>query len=99
VELVFPGDASAVVTANQLSTELGDEVVILGLHDSVYYGLSQVGTRVWQLLQTPRTLDDLVTALVAEYDVSRERVAADLQRLLSELQTRGLVAITVPDRS
>jgi hypothetical protein len=37
----LPSDAVAVVSADQLSTRLGDEVVILGLRDSVYYGLSE----------------------------------------------------------
>jgi hypothetical protein len=97
VKRVFPADATAVVSAGQLSTELGGEVVILGLQDSVYYGLSQVGTRIWQLLQTPHTLDQIVSVLVAEYDVTRERADADLQSLLADLHARGLIAINHPD--
>jgi Coenzyme PQQ synthesis protein D (PqqD) len=97
VEGRFPGNASAVATANQLSTTLGDEVVILGLRDSVYYGLSKVGVRIWELLQKPRTLDDIAAVLVAEYDVTLDQARADLQDLLGDLQARGLVAITPAD--
>lgn len=95
----FPSDASAVATSDQLSTELGGEVVILGLRDSVYYGLTDVGARIWALLQTPRTLADLVQVIVREYDVSAEQAAGDLDRLLTDLHARGLVAITPPDRA
>ena len=91
----FPAEAVAVATTQQLSTQLGDEVVILGLRDSVYYGLTKVGARIWELLQTPRTLSDIVQVLVVEYEVTLEQAEADLQRLLSDLHARGLVAISV----
>ena len=90
-------DAAAVVTTAQLSTRLGDEVVVLGLRDSEYYGLSNVGVRIWELLQTPQTLSAIVDVVVSEYDVDRDRAAADLMTLLEDLQARGLVAITPPD--
>jgi hypothetical protein len=85
VDKPFSGSASAVATTNQLSTTPGDEVVILGLRDSVYYGLSKVGVRRWELLQQPRTLDDNAAVLVAEYDVSLNDAKADLQDLLGDL--------------
>ena len=95
----LPSDAAVVATADQLSTRLGDEIVILGLRDSVYYGLSDVGARIWDLIQTPRTLSEILSSLVAEYDVSAADAAAGLDRLLRDLETRGLVAITLPDRA
>ena len=95
----LPANAAVVVTADQLSTRLGEEIVILGLRDSVYYGLSDVGARIWDLIQTPRTVDEILSALVAEYDVTAPDAADGLDRLLRELETRGLVAITLPDRA
>jgi Coenzyme PQQ synthesis protein D (PqqD) len=95
----LPSNAAVVVTADQLSTRLGEEIVILGLRDSVYYGLSDVGARIWDLIQTPRTVDEILSALVAEYEVASGDAAAGLDRLLRELETRGLVAITLPDRA
>jgi hypothetical protein len=95
----LPANAAVVVTADQLSTRLGAEIVILGLRDSVYYGLSDVGARIWDLIQTPRTVDEILSALVAEYEVAAADAAAGLDRLLRELETRGLVAITLPDRA
>ena len=95
----LPPDTSAVVSGDQLSTRLADEIVILGLRDSVYYGLSDVGARIWDLVQTRRTLGEIVGVLIEEYDVSCEEAAAGLDRLIRELETRGLVAITLPDHA
>ena len=89
-----PLDASVVATERQLSTTLADEVIILGLDDSMYYGLSGTGARIWELLQTPRTIEEIVTTITGEFDVDRDRVAADLDALLIDLQSRGLIAIT-----
>jgi len=83
----------AVVSDNQLSTTLSGEVVILGLRDTLYYGLQEVGTRVWELLQTPRSIRQIVAQIVAEYDVSEDAAATDIVRLLGELQERGLITI------
>ena len=95
----LPYHAAVVVTADQLSTRLGEEIVILGLRDSVYYGLSDVGARIWDLIQTPRTVEEILNALVAEYEVTAADAGAGLDHLLRDLETRGLVAITVADRA
>jgi hypothetical protein len=94
----LPATAAVVVTADQLSTRLGEEIVILGLRDSVYYGLADVGARIWDLIQTPQTVEEILNTLVGEYEVTAADAAVGLERLLRDLETRGLVAITVPDR-
>jgi hypothetical protein len=94
----FPLESLAVVAGDQLSTTLGDEVVILGIRDSVYYGLSGVGTRVWELLATPRRIADVLETILTEYEISRETAEEDLQALLSDLQGRGLIVVTPPDK-
>lgn len=96
-EIVTAG-ARAVASPEQLSATLGEEVVILGLRDSVYYGLNGVGTRIWELLQTPRTIAEITAIVVGEYQVSAEDAAADLRQLIEDLHARGLVALSPPDR-
>lgn len=85
--------STVVATADQLSTELEGETVILHLRDGVYYGLDAVGTFVWQLLAEARTVAALVEDVRARYDVDRTRCEQDLLALLDELATRGLVTV------
>jgi hypothetical protein len=92
----FPPGAFVVATERQLSTTLGDEVIILGLDDSKYYGLTSVGVRIWELLKSPRTIADILSVITDEYDVDRQRAAADVDALLADLESRGLVAISQP---
>lgn len=91
---MIPADAVVVASDQQLSTTLAGEVIILGLDDSIYYGLSGAGARIWELLQSPRTIGEIVRIITAEFDAERDRVAADLDALLADLESRGLIAIT-----
>ena len=47
--------------------------------------LSPVGMFLWDRLEKGQTFGDLLTALLAEYDVSREEAVKDIEDFLSEL--------------
>lgn len=80
-----------VAEGRQLSTTLAGEVVILDIERGVYYGLDAVGADVWTRLQSPSRLDDLVDHVVDLYDVDRPTAQADIQSLVHELLTLGLI--------
>jgi hypothetical protein len=84
-------DSTVVAATDQISSEVGDEVVILGLSRGRYYGLNQVGRFVWRLLQEPLTVHDLCDQVVAAYNVDREQAVADALDLINRLAVEGLV--------
>ena len=83
-----------VVSREQISCDLLGEAVILDLSGGVYYGLDEVGARVWASIQAPRTVSDVCEALLEEYDVERPRCESDLLILLQELRARNLIEVT-----
>jgi sulfur transfer complex TusBCD TusB component (DsrH family) len=85
--------ATVVVAGELLHSAFGAETVILSLKDGVYYGLEDVGARIWSLLQRPIRVSAIRDALVAEYDVEPERCRRDLLALLQDLAARGLVEV------
>ena len=74
-----------------LFQEVGGETVLLDLDSEQYFGLDEVGTRIWALLGEGRCLDDIVATLLDEYDVEREQLSADVQELLAALLDAGLI--------
>jgi len=80
-----------VVSDEQVHTSLGDEAVILGLQDGVYYGLDAVGARVWSLLAAPRRVSEIVDLVTEEVEVGRERCEQDVLTLLGELADSRLI--------
>ena len=77
----------------QVSSDVAGETVILELGRGMYYGLADVGSRVWHLLREPRTVGEIRDVVVSEYDVEPERAGTDLLSLLAEMQARGLVEV------
>ena len=74
-----------------LESRVGEETVILHLERDIYYGLDQLGTRIWQLLKdgmAPVAISDIV---VREYGASREAIVAVMRRFLSDLYAHAIV--------
>lgn len=81
-----------VATPQQVSTELGEESVILHLSSGTYFGLNETGAFVWQLIQTPRSLADICAAVAAEYDIDAQACRADICELLEGFAEARLLA-------
>lgn len=68
--------------------------MLLNQADGVYYGLSDVGARVWALVERSASIARIRQTIVAEYDVDAARCAMDIDRLIAELVRRGLVVVS-----
>jgi Coenzyme PQQ synthesis protein D (PqqD) len=85
---------SIVVAApEQVSCPLGEESAILNLKNTVYYGLNPIGTRIWNLIQQPRSIRELRDTLVDEYDVEAAHCESDLFQLLEKMRVEGLIVV------
>ena len=86
--------ATVRITDRQVACVVADETVILQLREGVYYGLNTVGTCVWQAAQSSCRVEQIVDAVVREFDVSRERCLADVRELLSDLERHELITLS-----
>ena len=80
------------ISEEALSQEVNGETVILDLKSESYFGLDEVGTRIWQLLQEEKDLQKVFDALLQEYDVEAEQLEQDLIELVDKLIEAGLAA-------
>lgn len=89
-------DADSIIVAapGQYSARLGNEAVVAGIGRGEYYALNPVAAHVWQLIQTPIRAGDLRQTVAYEYDVTLERLEADLFALLEDLYQEGLIEVT-----
>lgn len=86
--------STVVVSSQQVSGDLLDgEVAILNLPDGVYYSLDEVGGRIWNLIQQPKTVRELTEILLQEYDIDPEICSHELMDLLQDLAEHGLIII------
>lgn len=69
-----------------------DDLVLLDVKHSIYYGLTETGAFIWQLLQEPRSVEEIERLVLAEYqDVAKERAEAEVHDLLEDLARHDLI--------
>jgi hypothetical protein len=71
--------------------DLDGEAVILDLASGTYFGLNEVGTHVWRLVDEGRDPSQIVDVVASEYQIDRETIARDVTRLLDDLSSRRLI--------
>jgi hypothetical protein len=76
--------------------ELDGEAVLLNLESGMYFGLDQVGTRIWQLIQEHGALQQVFETMRDEFEVGSDALERDLLELVDELRAKGLVR-TAPE--
>jgi len=79
-----------------LSAKVGDELVMMSAEKGNYIGLSEVGARIWELIETPQEVDAVCVQLQSEYDVAPEVCHAEVETFLNELVTHGAIALDPP---
>jgi len=89
----FSPEDTIVISPHQVSCRVGDDVVVLGLTESAYFGLRGIGTFLWELLQNSITVREIRDRVLQEYDVSVEQAEADLQSFLFELADAKLIEV------
>lgn len=80
-------------SSDVLFRELEGEAVMLDLGSERYYGLDEVGARIWQLLEEHHDVETVVAEMLAEYEVDEEQLRRDMADLIDNLADAGLVII------
>ena len=80
-----------------IATDLGDELILLDPRRGEMFGLNESGRRVWLGLE--QSLDDVASAIAAEFGIELTRARADVASLLAALAEAGLVERTEADAS
>ncbi|RRI01146.1 PqqD family protein [Mesorhizobium tamadayense] len=89
-----PSDHDRVVaTDDAVACEFGNGLALLHLRSNIYYSLNGVGAYIWELIQEPRSILDIRSAVLTRYDVDAQRCRADIEGLLRGLIEAGLARL------
>lgn len=75
-------------------SEIDDQLVMMDLAQSKFFGLNGVGKSIWGCLQEPTTVDSICRVLLSEYDVNRVDCENDVKDFILALQKANLVEIS-----
>lgn len=61
-----------------VSADVDEQAVLLNVDTGMYYGLDEVGARIWALMSQGKDVDAMVDALLEEYDTTAEQLKRDI---------------------
>ena len=82
-----------------VEAEADGELIALDVEKGSCYGFNRTATRIWQLLEAPRTFGALRDALLDEFEVERSRCESDLLEALEQMRRDGIIECSAPLRA
>ncbi len=80
-------------SGDPIAAPVDEELVILSVDRGTYYGLDDIGSEIWQRLETPVRVDALCDALTEKYEGDRATIERDVLQLLENLAADGLISV------
>ena len=74
-----------------VATRVGDQTMMMSVTAGRYFALAETGQRIWELLEQPRAIGEIVGVLVDEYDVARAACVEQVIQFTRDLAENGLV--------
>ena len=77
-----------------LFNEIDGEVVMLSIENSEYYGMNEIGSQIWLMIEKPISLHDLLNNLISEFEISYIKCKEDTLEFLDLLIIKKLISIS-----
>src|SRR3990172_4804113 len=89
-------DDTVQISEDVVFRELDGEAVLLHLGTGIYFGLNEVGTRIWTLLGQNGSLQSVLDDMLKQYDAAPDRLEKDLLPPGGQMREKGLVQENLP---
>ena len=76
---------------NTVSCEIDDQTVLLNIEAGKYHGFNEVASLIWQIIETPTSIDTICGQLREKFEVSEHQCQSDLIAFLKGLKKSGLI--------
>lgn len=80
-------------SSDHIASELDNEVVMMSIEQGEYYGLGQIGSTIWRLIDKPTKVNDVIAHFVENYNVSLSQCQEDVIAFIQQLDDKGLIVV------
>ena len=77
-----------------LTSDLDDEKVMMSIQRGEYYGLGKTGTFIWDNIEEPITIVDLVSLITEKYRIDKKECFTDIAPFIRDLIEKELIIAT-----
>ena len=76
-----------------IHSAMDSEVVMMSVDQGLFFGIDTIGTHIWNLIETPLKVEDLIEKLVVSYDVERSVCENDTLLFLNDMLLKKVILI------
>ena len=77
-----------------LAAEADKDLVMVSIANGFYYAVSDVAREIWEAIERPRKVSDLIDDLAKSYDIDRTTCQAETLSFLEDLRSEGLLKVS-----
>ena len=85
-------EQKVIVSDDVLFQILGGETVLLNMETEQYFGLNEIGSKIWELISKEKKISEVLTELLNEYEVDHETLKNDLSSILLKMEAKKLIS-------
>lgn len=74
-------------------SDLNNEKVMMNIDKGQYFSLNSLGSRIWELIDSPKKIRSVVNVLLQEYEVSEEECVESVTEFLNTLHHVELINV------
>ena len=75
------------------SKVMDGEAIMINLANGIYYSMDKVGGKIWECIEQEQSLEQIIQAIVASYDVSHEQGKKDIENLVGQLLEENVIVL------
>lgn len=73
--------------------EMDGEIIMMSIANGEFYGINALGSRIWQMLETPKAVSEICDGLMSDFDVTREQCEQDVLLFLTRMVEKGVMTV------
>jgi hypothetical protein len=80
-----------VIAPGVRETASEDGAVLLDIEQGICFSLNPVGLKIWELLKTHHSVDEIADDLAQDFPISRSQIFSDVVEFLQALEAKRLI--------
>lgn len=81
------------INSNVCIKQVNDGAVLLDLGSGEYFSLNDVGYHIWHLIEQQQSMEEILSSLLDEFQVSEEDARRDLEDFVSALEEKNILKV------
>jgi hypothetical protein len=77
-----------------VAAEADKDLVMVSIANGFYYAVSDVAREIWEAIERPTKVSDLIDDLAKSYDIDRTICQAETLSFLEDLRSEGLLKVS-----